>query len=52
MKIAADGHSGGDSGQQVLIGQRRICRTSKEEMWDNGDGKMGWENIDGLGKYK
>ena len=25
--------------------------TAADEMWDNGDGKMGWNDSDGLGKY-
>ena len=23
-----------------------------EEMWDDGDGEMGWKNSNGLGKYQ
>ena len=23
-----------------------------EEMWDDGDGEMGWKNDNGLGKYR
>ena len=52
MKTAAGEHSGKDAGQQGLIRRRRRCSTSTEEMWDNGDGEMGWKNGDGLGKYR
>ena len=51
MKTEADNHSGIDVGQQGLIRWRRICRTETEEMWDDGDGEMGWKNGDRLGKY-
>ena len=52
MKKAADEHGGGDTRQQVLIRQRRRCWTATDEMWDDGDGEMGWKDGDGLGKYR
>ena len=51
MKTAADEHSVGYAGQQGWIRRRRICGTETDEMWDDGDGKMGWKDSDGLGKY-
>ena len=51
MKIAVDKHGGGDAGQQEWIWQWRRCGTATDEMWDNGDGEMGWKDGDGLGKY-
>ena len=55
-----DKFSGEDSGRQEWW---RRCRTTgmdtaveemwdgKDEMWDNGDGEMGWKDSNGLGKY-
>ena len=47
-----DEHSGGDAGQQGLIQWRRRYRTATEEMWDKGNGEIGWKNGDRMGKYK
>ena len=52
MKTAADEHGGGYTGQQGCIRRRRRCGTSTDEMWDYRDGKMGWKDSDGLGKYR
>ena len=52
VKTAADKHGGGDAGQQKWIMRWKICRTATEEMWDDGDGEMGWKNGDRLGKYQ
>ena len=51
MKTEADDHGGGNAGQQGLIRRRRRCGTATEEMWDGGDGEMGWKNGNGLGNY-
>ena len=51
MKTATEDHGDGDAGQQVWIHRRRICRTATEEMWDDGDEKMGWKDDNRLGKY-
>ena len=32
--------------------QKKRCGTTTEDMWDDGDGKVGWNNGYGLGKYK
>ena len=45
-------HVDRDAGQQRWIRRQRRCGTTIEEMWDDGDGEMGWENGDGLGKYR
>ena len=50
MKTVADEHGGGDAGQQGWIRRRRRCRTATEEIWDDGDDKMGWKDDDGLGQ--
>ena len=52
MKTAADGHGGVDAGKQGWIWRRRICGTETDEMWDDGDGEMGWKGGDGLDKYR
>ena len=52
MKTAADEHGGGYTGQQGYIRRRSRCGTSTDEMWDYRDGKMGWKDSDGLGKYR
>ena len=51
MKTAVDDCGGIDVVQQGLIRWRRRCGTATDEMWDNGDGKLGWKDGDGLGKY-
>ena len=51
VKTAADDHGGEDAGQQGWIRRWRRCWKTTEEMWDDGDGKMGWKNGDGLGNY-
>ena len=51
MKIETDEHGGGDTGQQVWIRRRRRCGMATEEMWDDGDGEMGWKDGDGKGKH-
>ena len=52
MKKSADEHGGRDVGEHGLIRQWRRCRTETEEVWDDGYGKMGWKNSNGLGKYQ
>ena len=37
---------------QRQIRRRMRCGTATYEMWDNGDGEMGWKDSDGLGKYR
>ena len=50
MKTEADDHSGRDAVQQIwILGQKR-CGTATDEMWDNGDGEIGWKDDDGLRK--
>ena len=48
----ADENGGGDAEQYVLIRRRRRFRTATEEMWDDRDGRIGWKDGDGLGKYR
>ena len=52
MKKAAYDRGGGDAGQKGWIRRQRRCGTATEEMWDNGDGEMGWKEGGGLGKYR
>ena len=52
MKTAADKYVAGDAGQQGWIWQGRRCGTATDDMWDDGDGKMGCKDGDGLGKYQ
>ena len=52
MKKAVDEHGGGDAGHQVWIWQRRRCGTTKDEMWDDGNGEMGWKDGNKLVKYR
>ena len=52
MKTAVDDHGDGDAGQQGWIRRMRRCGTETEEMWDDGDCKMGWKDGNGLGKYQ
>ena len=51
MKTVTDDHDGGDAEQQRWMQWRRIYGTSTEEMWDDGDGEMVWNDSDRLGKY-
>ena len=51
LKTAAYKHGGGDVGQQIWIQRWRRCGTAKEEIWDDGDGKMGWKDGYVLRKY-
>ena len=51
MKTAAGEHGGGDSEQYEWIWQRRRCGTATDDMWDDGDGEMGWKDGGRLGKY-
>ena len=51
VNTAADEHGGVDVGQQGWIWWQRICGAATEEIWDDGDGEMGWKHGDGLGKY-
>ena len=50
MKTAADDHSGGYAGQQGWIRRWKRCGTATDEMWDDGDGEIGWKNDNGLVK--
>ena len=52
MKTASEEHSGGDAGQKRWIRRRRRCGTETEEIWDDGDGEMGWKGGDKLGIYR
>ena len=52
MKKAVDEHGGGDAGHQVWIRQRRRCGTTTDEMWDDGNGEMGWKDGNKLVKYR
>ena len=47
MKTASDEHGGGDAGQKVWIRRQRRCGTATDDMWDDGDGEMGWKDGDG-----
>ena len=51
MKTAADENVGLDEVKQRWIRRQRICGTATEDMWDDGDGEMGWNNGNRLGKY-
>ena len=51
MKTASDEHGGRGAGQQEWIWRQRRCGTETDEMWDNGDGEMVWEDGGRLGKY-
>ena len=52
MKTAADEHGGGDAWKKGWIRRKRRCGTAADEMWDNGDGKMGCKDGYRLGKYQ
>ena len=52
VKTAADENGGGDAGQQIWIWRRRRCGTATDEMWDDGDGKMGGKDGGILGNIK
>ena len=52
MKTATGENGGGDAGQQGWIWWCRRCGTATEEMWDDGEGEMGWKNGDGLVEYQ
>ena len=41
-----------NGGQKVLIWRWISCGTETNEMWDNGDDKMGWKDSDGQEKYR
>ena len=51
MKKVADEHSGRYEGQQGWIRRWRRYGAATEEMWDNGDGQMGWKYSDGIDKF-
>ena len=51
MNTVEDKHGGGDVREQGWIRRWSRFGTATNEIWDDGDGKMGWKDNDGLGKY-
>ena len=51
MNTAADEYGEVDVGQHGWIRRWRRCGIATEEMWDDGDGEMGWKDGNRLGKY-
>ena len=51
VKTAEYEHVGGDAGQQRWIRRRRKCGMATVEVWDDGDGEMGCNEGNRLGKY-